>query len=205
MVRPGPRTTQDEVKTAVVKLLEQHPEGLNFNEVFRRLKEQKVLGSFSVLSRAIKDLSTAGIVEYKDVQVSGLRIPKRVYMLSDPMVSVLKQRYIEAKKKEKVPLKEILLKEQLLYHLYWTHIVNLISAYRCLLLEENASDENARWKFLLNMEFDYVRAFMNAVAKAVSEGKMPIEEVEKVAHEVQKRLISFKRGTNEVFKAKQIS
>jgi len=184
MVRPGPKTTQDEVKTAVVKLLEKNPEGLNFNKIFEKLKKQKVLGSFSVLSRAMKDLCKAGVVKYEDVKVARYKIPKRVYTLSDPMERMLKQQYI--REKEKVPLKDIVLEETLLQHVFLTHINNLIASYRSLLYEEKPSDENAKWKFILNLELGYIRAFMNSVAKAVSEGKIPIEEAGKVAHEVHK-------------------
>jgi len=190
MVRPGPKTTQDEVKTAVVRLLEKNSEGLNFNEIFRRLKEQKVLGSFSVLARAMKDLSEAGIVKYRDVQVSRYKISKRIYKLTELMERELRQLYMEAKEKERVPLKKIVLEETLLCHLFTTHANNLIAAYRSLLHEENPNDENARWKIILNMELEYMRAFMSTVAKAVSEGKIPIEEAEKVAYETNKKILA---------------
>lgn len=187
-MRPGPKTTQNEVKTAVVRLLERHSEGLNFNAIFRRLKKQKVLGSFSVLTRAMKDLYRAGVVKYEDVKAARYKIPKRVYMLSEPMERMLKQRYI--REKEKVPLKDIVLEETLLDHIFLTHINNLIASYRILLHEENPSDENAKWKFILNLELEYMRAFMGSVAKAVSEGKIPIEEAGKVARRLMLQLLS---------------
>lgn len=191
LVRPGPKTTQEEVKTAVVRLLQEHPEGLNFNQIFKQLKGKEVLGSFSVLSRAMKDLCRAGIIEYRDTQVSRYKIPKRVYKLTAPMERELRQLYEEAKEKQKVPLKKIVLEETLLSHLFLTHINNLIAAYRILLHEENPSNENARWKLILNLELEYMRAFTNTVAKAVSEGKIPVEKAGKVAYESYKRIMNY--------------
>jgi len=187
MVRPGPKTRIEDVKTAVVKLLKENPDGLNFNKIFEDLKGQKVLGSYSILSRALKDLCKAYVVEYKEVKVPRYRIPKRVYTLSDPMEKMLKQLYV--KEKGKIALKEIMLVETLLRRLFLTHVNNLIAAYRGLLYEENPSDENARWKFILNLELKYIRAFMDSVAKAVSEGKIPIEEAGKVAYEVHRGMM----------------
>jgi hypothetical protein len=151
MVRPGPKTTQEEVKTAVVRLLQEHPKGLDFNQIFKELKREEVLGSFSVLSRAVKDLRKASIAKYEDTQVRGHKILHRVYKLTDPMERELRQQYVEAKKRA-VPLKQITLEETLLHHLFLTHINNLISAYRYLLHEENPSDENAGWKLIFNLE-----------------------------------------------------
>ena len=188
MVRPGPKTTQNEVKTAVVKLLEKHSEGLNFNEVFRRLKEQKVLGSFSVLARAMKDLRKAGVVKYKDVQVSRYKIPKRIYMLSEPMERMLKQLYI--KEKEKVALKEIVLKETLLHHLFLTHINNLIAAYRYLLHEENPSDENARWKIILNLNLIICELSWIPLPKLFQKVKYQLKKLEKWLMKFTKKLCS---------------
>lgn len=185
MVRPGPKTTQDEVKAAVVSLLKQHPEGLNFNKIFKVLKGQKVLGSFSVLARAMKDLSKAGIVAFEDAQASGSKIPKRVYRLSTPM----EQDFRRIKQKESVPLKDVMLQETLLNHLFLTLNNNLLSAYRLLLHEKNPSADNARWKFILNYEIKYIQAFMDAVAQAVTEGRIPIEKADKVAYEVNKRIL----------------
>jgi hypothetical protein len=190
MVRPGPKTTQEEVKTAVVRLLQENPEGLSFNHIFKQLKSKEVLGSFSVLSRAMKDLNRASIAEYRDTQVSGHKIPRRVYKLTDPLWRELKQQYIEVKKRETIPLKQIVLEEKLLHHVFLTLINNLMGAYRSLLNEENPLDENATWKFILNLELEYVRAFMNSVAKSVSEGKIPIEEAEKVASKVHGKVWS---------------
>jgi hypothetical protein len=189
MVRPGPKTTQEEVKTAVVRLLKEHSEGLSFNQIFKQLKGKEVLGSFSVLTRAMKDLCKAGVAEYEVTQVSRYKIPKHVYKLTEPMERELRQLYMEAKEKEKVPLKKIVLEETLLSHLFLTHINNLIAAYRILLHDENPSDENARWKLILNMELEYMRAFMDAVAKATSEGKIPIKKAEKAAYQVHKKMM----------------
>lgn len=185
-MRPGPKTRLEDVKTAIIQLLRDNPEGLNFNAIFRRLKKQKMLGSFSVLTRAMKDLREAGVVKYKDVEVPRYKIPKRIYTLSDPMEHMLKQQYV--REKEKVPLKDIVSKETLLRHLFLTRMNNLVAVYRDLLHEENPSDENARWKLILNLELEYMRAFMDAVAKGVSEGKIPSEEAGKVAYEVHKRI-----------------
>lgn len=190
MVRPGPKTTQGEVKTAVVRLLQEHSEGLSFNRTFKELKGKKVLGSFSVLSRAMKDLCNASITKYEDTQVRGHKIPQRVYKLTAPMERELRQQYVEAKKREAVPLKQIVLEETLLHHVFLTLINNLMSAYRSLLHEENPLDENARWKLILNLELEYVRAFMCAVAKSVSEGEIPIEDAEKVASELHRKVWS---------------
>jgi len=190
MVRPGPKTSQDEVKTAIVGLLRENPEGLSFNQIFKRLKNKGVLGSFSVLSRAMKDLRKAGIVKYEEIRALKYKIPKHVYKLTEPMEREIRKSYIEAKIKETIPLKKIVLEEELLTHLFLTHINNLVSVYRSLLYEENPADENARWKFILNLEIGYMRTFMNAVAKAVSEGKIPIEEAGKVAYEVHKGMMS---------------
>jgi DNA-binding transcriptional ArsR family regulator len=188
-VRPGHKTTQEEVRTAVVKLLQEHPEGLGFNQIFKELKGKEVLGSFSVLSHAMKDLRKAGVVKYKDVQLSRYKIPPRVYKLTEPMERELRQLHIGAREKEKVPLKKILLEETLLRHLFLTHTNNLIAAYRSLLCEDNPSDENARWKLILNLELEYIQTFMNIVAKTISEGKIPIRKAEKVAYEVHKRMM----------------
>lgn len=192
MVRPGPKTRIEDVKTAVVKLLRENPDGLNFNKIFDDLKDQKVLGSYSILSRALKDLCEAHVAKYKDVKVPRYRIPKRIYTLSGPMDRALRrltQSYTKAKMKEAVSLKDIALNETLLRHIFWVQTNNLMGAYRDLLHDENPSDKNARWRFILNLELRYIRAFMDSVAKAVSEGEIPIEEAGKVAHEVQKEMM----------------
>jgi hypothetical protein len=189
MVRPGPKTTQEEVKTAVVRLLQEHREGLNFNQIFKQLKGKEVLGSFSVLSRATKDLCKAGVVKYEDSQVPRYRIPRRVYRLTEPMERELRQLNMKARGERKVPLKEIVLKEALLNHLFLAHTNNLMAAYRILLNEENPLNENARWKLILNYELSYVRTFMDAVAKATSEGKIPIKKAEKAVYQVHKKML----------------
>jgi hypothetical protein len=56
---------------------------LNFNEIFRRLKEQKVLGSFSVLSHALGDLYENKILTYKEVEKPKYKIPMKIYSLAE--------------------------------------------------------------------------------------------------------------------------
>jgi len=81
-VRPGPKAAKEDVQNAIIDLLRTHPEGLNFNEIFRRLKEERILGSFSILSRALKDLSKSRIVSYRDLEKPSYKIPKRIYALT---------------------------------------------------------------------------------------------------------------------------
>jgi len=83
MVRPGPKTYVADVKTAILDLLKGSSDGLNFNEIFRRLKEQEVLGSFSVLSHALEDLYESRILTYKEVKKSKYKIPMKIYSLTE--------------------------------------------------------------------------------------------------------------------------
>jgi DNA-binding HxlR family transcriptional regulator len=190
MVRPGPRTTQEEVKTAVVRLLQQYSEGLNFNQIFKELKQWKVLGSFSVLSRALKDLTNAGITKYEDAQVSAYKIPKRVYKLTAPMEHELRQLILEAKRKEAIPLEKIVSKEELLDHLFRAHTNALISIYRVIFADQHPLDENTMWRLMLKLELKYIETFMETVATAVSQNKIPIEEAQEVAWKVHQRIWS---------------
>ena len=91
MVRPGPKTRLEDVKTAVVELLRDNSDGLNFNEVFRRLKDQKILGSFSVLDRAMKDLRKSKVIFYREVKKPRYKIPMRIYALAPKTQSVLEK------------------------------------------------------------------------------------------------------------------
>lgn len=184
MVRPGPKTTQEEVKTAVVRLLQERSEGLSFNQIFKELKSEKVLGSFSVLSRAMKDLFKAGVVKYEDAQASVYRIPRRVYRLTEPMERELRQLIIEAKKKEAIPLEKIMLEEELLDHLFRIHTCSLISTYRAILADEHPLDENAMWRLMLNLELKYIQIFMNTVAGAMAESEISVEKADEVARKV---------------------
>jgi len=185
MIRPGPKTRLEEVKRAIVDLLRENSDGLSFNELFRKLKEQRVLGSYSVLSSALKELCGAGVTEYKDTKTSGYRIPKRVYRLSDSMEQELRNQHLDAKRKQAISLDKIILDKQLLNSVFFTHLNNLISAYRILLNDNDSSDPNARWRLILDLESNYMRVFMNEVANTVSKGKTPIDKANKVAHEVQ--------------------
>jgi DNA-binding HxlR family transcriptional regulator len=190
--RPGARSTQEDVKTSVVNLLGENPEGLSFNQIFKQLKSKGVLGSFSVLSRALKDLCEALIVTYEDKPTKA-KLPRRVYTLTEPKVlefiqSYL-QSYVKAKEKEKIPLSKLVSEETLLKQLFFLHINNLMSAYRDLLQTENPLEDEARWKLLFNIEFSYVQAFMENVAKAISEGRIPVDIAKKVASEVQVKIL----------------
>jgi len=80
MVKRGPKERDEEVREAVISLLEEAEGGLNFNELFRRLKGKGILGSFSVLSNTLKILKSREEVDIDEVPGPG--IPRKVYRLS---------------------------------------------------------------------------------------------------------------------------
>lgn len=77
----------------------------------------------------------------------------------------------------------------MLHHLFWTHLVNLTNAYTEILNDKNPCEENAWWKIILNLEFDSIRIFLNAVAEAVSKNEIPVNEAQQIAFNVQKRIM----------------
>jgi len=192
MVRPGPKTTQEEVKTGVVWLLQEHPEGLNFNEIFRRLNEEKVLGSFSVLSKAMKDLSKSEIVSYRDLEKAGYKIPKRIYTLSQKAQAVLQN--FERKRPKTYPdaetadqIRQLKKLKKLLRNLFaikkpseaatlatfLNHALQLAIVYEQM-IDENG-DKDGLWRLLLNKIFDGERNSMEKTAQQARHHKIPID------------------------------
>lgn len=195
MVRPGPKTTQDEVKTAVVRLLKEHSEGLNFNEIFRRLKEQGVLGSFSVLSKAIKDLSESKIVSYKDLEKPSYKIPKRIYMLTQKTQDVFQQlefkrpqpdQHIITTEKASMDLfkgikkpSEAVFLSRLLYH-----AISLTTVYKQIVKENG--DPNGLWRLLLNDVLRGERKYWETRAEWARSRKIPpLKEEHELARIIQ--------------------
>jgi DNA-binding PadR family transcriptional regulator len=189
MVRPGPKTTQEGVKTAVVWLLQEHPEGLNFNKIFKILNEEKVLGSFSVLSKAMKDLLKSEIVSYRDLEKAGYKIPKRIYTLTQKTRAALQnlefQRpklYPDIKTAEKrQQLKKIAMKlfadirpsEAALLSSFLHNALQLTLVYEQMIHENG--DPEGLWRLLLNKVFDGERNSMEKTAQQARDRKIPMD------------------------------
>jgi len=178
MVRPGPKTRLEDVKTAVVELLRDNSDGLNFNEIFRRLKDQKILGSFSVLDRAVKDLRRSKIIFYREVKKPRYKIPMRIYALAPKAQSVL-EKYQAEPSLETIPPEEGRGLEELSMELFKELKIEnpseaafftvLLRYARKLafvyeqILEENG-DPNGFWRLLLNELLRSQRNYMETRA-----------------------------------------
>jgi len=189
MVRRGPKTTQEGVKAAVVWLLKEHPEGLNFNEIFRRLNEEKVLGSFSVLSKAMKDLSKSEFVSYRDLEKGGYKIPKRMYNLTQKAQAVLQnfelkrlKVYPDIKKAEqRRQLKKLAIKlfaniqpsEAALLSSFLHNALQLALVHEQMI--EEKGDPEGLWRLLLNKIFDDERNSMEKMAQQARDRKIPMD------------------------------
>ena len=201
MVRPGPQTKLKDVKTAILELLEDNPEGMNFNAIFRKLKDKKVLGSFSVLNRAMKDLRESNVVSYREVEKQRYKIPMKIYTLTPKTLSTLKMLLFsgdqfrdigslmeEEKRLEKISselLKELNLEKgadaALLFHLL---LITQNLAYVHKLIVEK--DEN--WRLIFNYVLNYQRNFMELVAENVASEKVQKDEDQEMTNNIIKAL-----------------
>lgn len=198
--RPGPKSSQKEVKTEIFSILAENLEGVSFNQLFRLLKSKGVLGSFSVLSSALKDLKENNIISYED-ESSTTKIPRRVYTLSDSKRQLIitlndsKHRlwnklYSKIRGEgTSIPLENMVSNEIALRHLFLNHALNLVFAYNALLEEHNPSDKSAVWRLLVNTEFKIMQNAMENVATAVSEGKTSISDARSTAEGVQAQIL----------------
>lgn len=187
MSRCGAKSTQKEVKTNIVEILAENSEGLSFNQIFKQLKGKGVLGSYSVLSRALKDLNERHIISYLDIPTNA-KIPRRVYTLEETKFRQYVQLLAEAKGKIEEPEK-LVLDKSALERLFLNHTINLMIAYKTLLEEFEPNNQEAIWKLEVNIEFNYMQAAMESVAKAIFEDKIQIDDANNVAVQVLKELL----------------
>jgi len=189
MVRPGPKTRIEDVETAIIELLRGHPEGLNFNEIFRRLKERKLLGSFSVLSRAMQDLSESKIVIYRDLAQPRYKIPMRIYTLTPKTQSILENFVLPYSSRDievtepvltdlladiKTPSEAAFLATSL------HHALQLVLVYEQM-IEENG-DPKGLWRLLLKKIFDDERSSMEKMAQQARDHKIPMDFKQELSH-----------------------
>jgi len=187
MVRPGPKTRMEDVKTAIIKLLRDNPEGLNFNKIFRVLKKEKVLGSFSVLDRAMKDLRKSKVVIlYREVKKPRFKIPMKIYGLTPETQSIFEkyqaESSLEAVTPEEAPrleklsmdlFKELKIEkpsEAALLTVLLRYARQLAVVYEQI-LEENG-DPKGFWRLLLNDLLRSQRNYMETRAAWVRSGKI---------------------------------
>jgi DNA-binding HxlR family transcriptional regulator len=188
MGRCGAKSTQKEVKTSIVSILAENSEGLSFNQIFKQLKSEGILGSYSVLSRALKDLHERLIIDYEDKPTKA-KIPRRVYTLTEPKFRELIQTYAKVKERMHTPVEKLVLDKSLLEQLFFEHVINVIRDYKTLLRELNPSEQDAIWKLLLNIDLNHMQVFMESVAKAISEEKISIKDANEVANLVHTDVI----------------
>jgi len=189
-VRPGPKTRIEDVETATVKLLKNHPEGLNFNEIFRRLKEEKIVGSFSVLSRAMKDLSRSKIVSYKDAEKARYKIPMRLYVLTQKTQSALENYVLERPQPssdvETIDLSMDLFtnikkpSEAALLTVLLRYARSLAFVYEQI-VEENG-DPKGFWRLVLNDLLRGERLYMETRAGWARTRKIQMEKKQELSH-----------------------
>lgn len=193
MVRPGPKTRMEDVKVAVVELLRDNSDGLNFNEIFRRLKDQKVLGSFSVLDRAMKDLKKSKVVVLRrEVKKPRYKIPMKIYGLAPKTQGIFEKYRAEpsfdaevlekAQRFEKLSMD--LLKEMKVEKPSEVAFLTLLLRYARQLafvyeqiLEENG-DPKGIWRLLLNDLLRSQRNYMETRAEWLRSGKIKRERKE---------------------------
>jgi len=197
MVRPGPKTGQlEDVKTAIVQLLKDNPEGLNFNEIFRRLRKEdpKLLGSFSVLSKAIKDLFEYKIVSYKELEKPKYKIRKRIYTLTPKTQIALKDlqfkppkpnQHMETTEQVSMDLFKGIKKpsEAALLGALLMHVRELVYVYRQI-VEENG-DPQGLWRLLLNDVLRGKRKYMETRAEWARSGKGPLKKKQELDHTIK--------------------
>lgn len=187
MVRPGPKTRLEDVKTAIVQLLENNPEGLNFNKIFKKLKEQEVLGSFSVLDRAMKNLKKSEVIILRrEVKKPRYKIPMKIYALAQKTKSVFKKYEAEpsldaktleeAQRLEKLSMdlfKELKIEkpsEAAFLTVFLRYARQLAFVYEQI-AEENG-DEKGLWRLLLNDLLRSLRNYMETRAEWTRSGKI---------------------------------
>lgn len=205
MLRPGPKTRLEDVKTSIVLLLRDNPEGLNFNEIFRRLKERKVLGSFSILDKAMKDLTRSKVTFYREVNDPRYKLPMRIYALTQHAEQIVKnyetdytpnfwdsKTLKEAEYLEKFAadlLKElslekcsdaVLLRSLLIFASNLTYVYDLI-------VSENGNPDG-EWKILFNSVLSDEREFMENIAKKANSHKVWKEGSLELANRMRKAL-----------------
>jgi hypothetical protein len=222
MVRPGPKTRLEDVKTAIMQLLREDPDGINFNEIFRRLKDQKALGSFSVLDRAMKDLRKSKVVFYREVKKPRYKIPMRIYALAPKTQSILEKYQAESSVEAVTPEKATRLEELSMDLFEELKIENpseaafltlLLRYARQLtfvyeqILEENG-DPKGFWRLLLNDLLRSQRNYMKTRAEWARSRKILKTERQKLANhtkEVIWRLITMLTVHGISLKAKELT
>lgn len=187
MVRPGPKGTQKEVRTEIIRLLVENSQGLSFNKMFKALKERQVLGSNSVLSTALKDLSETKIITSEEKQEQ--KIPTRIYKLIDPKLQNMLRGYEETKKVETAKVQEFMLDEDALHSFLVAHVNNLIGAYRSLLFDSDPSSQDARWRYFAAYEAKSLSNFLESAARAVTDNKVSVDEADKKAARVLMKIM----------------
>jgi hypothetical protein len=188
MVRPGPKTSQTKVRAEIIKLLGNNPDGLNFNKIFHELKPKGVFGSYSVLARALQELTRTFVISVQEHNEN--KIPTRTYKLTDPKMKAFTESYVEAKRKESIPIEKVILNESFLKSMFFRHVNNLITAYRSIFGDGNPTSEDASWRLFLSYENNYINNFMETISKVVSENKISIDEANKVAGQLQVDLLN---------------
>lgn len=82
MVRPGRKTNQRNLEKEVLQLLQKEKSGLHFLAIFRRLHANGTVGSYSSLSRVLKQLVARKLLDVS--RRAGRGIPKKLYRITDP-------------------------------------------------------------------------------------------------------------------------
>jgi len=184
----------EDVKTAIVRLLMSYPEGLNFNKIFEKLKDRKVLGSFSVLSRAMKELGKSKIVSCREVKKPRYKIPMRIYTLAQQARTIFEKydakdlkHYLDETISQLKEVEEEPELEEFFINLLEELNINRASdaAFLTLLLRsasrlafvydqiiEEKGDPKGSWRLILNDLLRSERRYMEGVAQRMISGNI---------------------------------
>jgi hypothetical protein len=81
MVKTGPGKSEREIRGAIRSILRDKEQ--NFNALFRQVRERRILGSLSILSRHLKTMERCG--EVLSIRQPGPGIPRKIYYLAEKL------------------------------------------------------------------------------------------------------------------------